>query len=259
MAKRRGSPLDDIVVLMPWAELGYQIYHAALAANPDYGYLINQGRVFPGLGGYTHSNPQTLLAGALRGTINFHDVPRFKRVVWLEHDHTFPADVFQRLATYTKPYVSGLYVLRDSAEPLPVIYKWSDNRQAAVMYNAEELEAMGIFDDDLDSPRRGLHKVDVVPMGCLSVAREVYDQWPPDRPFFSSGTSPNGTTIGHDVFACRVAQDAGWPIYIDTSLRVMHYGLIPLDDSFFKRWYQMVRLPQVLQEAQEKPKLEVVS
>ncbi len=139
-----------------------------------------------------------------------------------------------------------------------MIYKWSDNRQGAVMYNAEELEEMGIFDDALDSPRRGLHKVDVVPMGCLSVAREVYDQWPGDRPYFSSGTSPNGTTTGHDVFACRVAQDAGWPIHVDTSLRVKHYGLIELDDSYFKRWYQMVRLPQVLAE-NEKPKLEVVS
>lgn len=259
------SPLDDLIVLMPWGELGYQLYHAALIANPDYGYLINQGRVFPGLGGYTHSNPQTLLSGAMRANakgehepiINGHRVPPFKRVLWLEHDHTFPPDVFQRHATYTQPYVSGLYTFRDAGEPLPVIYKWSDDRNGAVMYNAEELEAMGIFEDDLDSPKRGLHKVDVVPMGCLSVAREVYEQWPTDRPYFSSGTSPNGTTTGHDVFACRIVQDAGWPIYVDTSLRVKHYGLIELDDSYFKRWYQMVRLPQVLKEG-EKPKLEVV-
>ncbi len=256
---RRGSPLDDIIVLMPWGELGYQLYHAALIANPDYGYLINQHRVFPGLGGYTHSNPQTLLAGALKGVINGQKVPPFKRIVWLEHDHTFPVDVFQRHATYEKPYVSALYTFRDSSEPLPVIYKWSDDRQSAVMYNAVEFEEMGIFDDDLDSPRRRLHKVDVVPMGCLSVAREVYDQWPSERPYFSSGTSPNGTTIGHDVFACRIAQDAGWPIYVDTSFRVKHYGLIELDDSYFKRWFNMVRLPQVLKEEQEKPQLEVVS
>jgi hypothetical protein len=255
---RQRSPLDDIIVLMPWGELGYQLYHAALVANPDYGYLINQGRVFVGLGGYTHSNPQGLLTAALKGKINGQKVPPFKRVVWLEHDHTFPVDVFQRHATYTKPYVSALYTFRDSTEPLPVIYKWSDSRQGAVMYNAVELEAMGILNDDPDASRRGLHKVDVVPMGCLSVAREVYESWPPDRPYFSSGTSPNGTTTGHDVFVCRVAQDAGWPIYVDTSFRVKHYGLIELDDSYFERWYQMVRLPQVLKE-NEKPKLEVVS
>src|SRR5438067_13766555 len=109
VAKRPGSPLDDLVVLMPWGELGYQLYHAALVANPDYGYLINQGRVFVGLGGYTHSNPQTLLSGALAGKINEQRVPPFKRVLWLEHDHTFPVDVFQRHARYTKPYVSALY------------------------------------------------------------------------------------------------------------------------------------------------------
>ena len=243
---------------MPWGELGYQAYHASLDSNPDFGYLVNQGRVFPGLGGYTHSNPQNLLLGAMKGVLNGRRVPLFKRVVWLEHDHTFPADVFQRHATYAKPYVSGLYVFRDAAEPLPVIYKWSDNREAAAMYNAEEMDAMGIFDDDLDSPRRGLHRVDVVPMGCLSVAREVYEQWPSGKPYFSSGISPSGTVIGHDVFACRTAQDAGWPIFVDTSLRVKHFACIELDDSYFKRWYQQVRLPQVLKEAQEKPQLELV-
>lgn len=259
VARRPGSPLDDLIVLMPWGELGYQMYHASLDSNPDFGYLVNQGRVFPGLGGYTHSNPQQLLAGAMKGKINDRKVPSFERALWLEHDHTFPLDVFQRHAAYRKPYVSGLYCLRDIGEPLPVIYKWSDDRQAAIPYNAEEMEAMGIFDDDLNSPRRGLHKVDVVPMGCLSVAREVYEQWPVERPYFSSGTTPAGVLVGHDVFACRVAQDAGWPIYVDTSLRVKHFGLIEIDDSFFKRWYQMVRLPQVLKEAQEKPKLEVLS
>jgi hypothetical protein len=244
---------------MPWGELGYQMYHASLDTNPDFGYLVNQGRVFPGLGGYTHSNPQNLLAGRKKGEINHRNVPSHERVIWLEHDHTFPADVFQRHARYELPYVSALYVFRDSAEPLPVIYKWSDDRSSALMYNAVELEAMGLFEDDLSHPKRGLHKVDVVPMGCLSVRADVYDEWPTDRPYFSSGTAPNGTTVGHDVFHCRIVQDMGYPIYIDTSFRVKHYGLIELDDSYFKRWFNIVRLPQVLKEAQEKPKLEVVS
>jgi hypothetical protein len=252
---------------MPWGELGYQLYHAALAANPDYGYLINQGRVYPGLGGYTHSNPTSLIKGALKGELNGRKVPPFTRALWLEHDHSFPPDVFQKHATYKEPIVSGLYVYRNSAEPIPVMYKWDEGRNSAVHYNAEEFEAMGIFDDDMDSPRRGLHKVDVAPMGCLSVRRDVYETWPEERPFFSSGTTPSGTTIGHDVFFCRVAQDAGWPIYVDTSMRVKHYGFIELDDSYFKSWYRMVRLPQVIKEAEERaaealeaegPKLELV-
>jgi hypothetical protein len=237
---------------MPWGELGYQLYHAALIANPDYGYLINQGRVFPGLGGYTHSNPQSLLTGAIKGKINDRKVPAFKRVLWLEHDHTFPLDVFQRHATYKEPWVSGLYVYRDVVQPVPVIYKWDEGRNSASFYNAEEMEAMGIFDDDLDSPRRGLHKVDVTPMGCLSVRRDVYDSWPSDRAFFSSGTTPNGTVVGHDVFSCRIVQDQGWPIYVDTSLRVKHYAFTELDDSYFKHWYKMVRLPQVVREAEQR-------
>lgn len=237
---------------MPWGEIGYQMYHARLAGNPDYGYLINQGRVFPGLGGYTHSNPTALIMGALKGELNGRKVPKHSRVLWLEHDHSFPNDVFQKHATYSEPMVSGLYVFRDAAEPVPVIYKWDEGRNSASFYNAEELDEFGIFDDDLDSPKRGLHKVDVVPMGCLSVRRDVYDSWPADRPFFSSGTTPTGTTIGHDVFFCRVAQDQGWPIYVDTSMRVKHYGFIELDDSYFKTWYKMVRLPQVVREAEQR-------
>jgi hypothetical protein len=256
---------------MPWGELGYQVYHAALAANPDYGYLVNQGRVFIGLGGYTHSNPQGLLSSAMKGVFNEgaldeRKVPYFERVLWLEHDHTFPFDVFQKHATYKEPYVSGLYCFRDVAHPVPVVYKWSDDRGSAVFYNADELKQMGVF-DGLESPRRGLHRVDVVPMGCLSVSREVYESWPVERPYFSSGTTPSGSLVGHDVFHCRVASDQGWPIHVDTSMRVKHYGLVEIDDTYFVAWYEKVRLPEVLAAAEKRatealdaqgPKLELV-
>jgi hypothetical protein len=235
---------------MPWGELGYQEYHAQLTKNPDYGYLINQHRIIAGIGGYAHSNPAALLRLALTA----QEIPPFKRILWLEHDHTFPFDVFQRHATYQKPVVSGLYVYRDASNPIPVLYKWDEGRNNAFYYNAVELEQMGIF-DEMGSPRRTLHKVDVVPMGCLSVAREVYEQWPDDRPFFTSYTQaigshkdPRVSTVGHDVYACRIMQDAGWPIYVDTSLRVKHYARIELDDTYFAKWYRTVRLPSAIKE-----------
>lgn len=241
---------------MPWGELGYQEYHAELIKNPDYGYLINQHRIIPRVGGYAHSNPADLLRLALRA----EDVPPYKRILWMEHDHTFPFDVFQRHARYTNPIVSALYVYRDAQNPIPVIYKWDEGRNNAFYYNAVELERMGIF-DEMDSPRRGLHKVDVVPMGCLSVSREVYEEWPADRPFFTSYTQavgarsdadwPHVSTVGHDVFAARIAQDMGYPLYVDTSLRVKHYARIELDDTYFAKWYRNVRQPAAIKELEE--------
>lgn len=254
--QRPPSPLDDLIVLCPWGELGYQEYHSNLVKNPDYGYLLNQHRVLPRIGGYAHSNPAELLKLALTAK----DVPPYKRILWIEHDHTFPWDVFQKHATYTKAVVSGLYVYRDAENPIPVIYKWDEGRNNAFYYNAVDLETMGIF-DELDSPRRGLHKVDVVPMGCLSVAREVYEQWPEDRPFFTSYTTsvgprsdpdwPRVSTVGHDVYACRIIQDAGWPIYVDTTMRIKHWTKIEIDDTYFAAWYRNVRQPAALAELEE--------
>lgn len=220
----------DLIVLIPGGELGYtefwmRLIHPASPLHKDFGQLAQRGRVLPIAGPYTHSNVYNLVQQAL-------EIPGWKRALVLEHDHEFPAEVFRRHAAYKEPIVAGLYVLRDITEPLPVIYRWDGARHNAEPYDAVELKRM--------LNERGLHEVDVVPLGCTSIRRDVLETWPEDKPIFSSYTNPRGKVISHDVWFCRLAQDNGWPIHVDTSLRIQHYAKVPVDDSYFLRWWDEI-------------------
>src|SRR5207245_2879169 len=144
--------------------------------------------------------------------------------------HEFPADVFRRHARYREPVVSGIYVLRDLNSPIPVMYNWDGARANALPPSPAEVKHM------LDNP--GLHPVDVVPMGCTSLRRDVLEEWPAEQPRFNSFTNPRGATMSDDVWFCRIAQDNGWSIHIDTSLQVSHLiNNIALGVPHFVRWY----------------------
>lgn len=221
------NPLDDLLIGIPVAELGYSVFWQKLCANRDFGYLISQGRVMTLAGAYVHGSHNSMAKEALGDK-----VPPWKRLLWLEHDHEFPPDVFQRHAAYKEAVVAGLYCLRDIAEPLPVFYNWDAGRANALHLNAAQVKQM--LDD------RRLYPVDVVPMGCTSIRRDVLEQWPTDQPMFNSFTNPRGATMSDDVWFCRIAQDNGWSIYVDTALRVKHITQVPIDDAFFVSWWNRV-------------------
>jgi hypothetical protein len=232
------NPLDDLLVAIPVSELSYTMFWQKLCANRDFGYLVSQGRLMTIAGAYVHGSHNAMTKEALGDK-----VPPWKRLLWLEYDHEFPEDVFRRHAAYKEPVVSGLYCLRNIAEPLPVFYNWDAARHNALHLDAARVAEM--------LEKRGLYEVDVVPMGCTSVRRDVLEQWPSDQPFYSSFTNPRGATMSDDVWFCRIAQDAGWSIYIDTSLRVKHITQVPIDDSYFISWWNQIGSKRAI-EAVEK-------
>lgn len=222
--KVRANPLDDLIVGIPCGELGYSMFWQKLSSNRDYGYLVMEGRVLTMSGAYVHGAHNKMAQEALSDR-----VPPWKRFMLIEHDHEFPMDVFRRHAAYTDPIVSALYVLRDINQPLPVIYQWDAGRHNTKPPNAAWMKKA------LDE--RGMYEVDVVPMGCVSIRRDVLETWPQDQPMFNSFTNPRGATMSDDVWFCRIAQDNGWPIHVDTSLPIKHICQVPIDDQFFVRWW----------------------
>jgi hypothetical protein len=220
------NPLDDLVVGIALGELGYSEFWAALMKNRDFGYLWYTGRVNAYTGGYVHGNHNRAVRDALRSQ-------NWKRLLLLEHDHEFPDDTFRRHALYTDPVVAGTYVLRDVEEPLPVFYNWDAERTNVVRPTSATMKGMLI-----DQP--GLYPMDIVPMGCTSIRRDVLTGWPEEYPYFSSYSNAAGSTISDDVWFCRIAQDNGWKMYVDTSLHVKHYAKVPLDVSYFIRWWNSV-------------------
>ena len=226
--------LDDLLVVIPFAELGYSRYHMMLSTNPDYGYMLMTGRILSQIGGYGHQNANDLFREALK-------IKGWKRLLSLEHDHEFPRDAFRRHAAYTQPIVGGMYFLRDVENPLPVFYMWDKDRRNATNPDAEAINEI------ITKP--GLYPMDCVPMGCTSIAREVLEEWPKDQPFFSSFTNPSGATISHDVFFCRVAQDHGHQPYIDSRLSVSHFCMVPIDKAYFVRWWNQVGAARAMRDA----------
>lgn len=243
------SDLNDLLLVMPLGELGYSRYWQMLLANRDFGYLSFTRRLLTQSGAYPHASINDLLKHAL----DREKVPqKWKRVLILEHDHQFPLDVFRKHAGYTHPIVAGTYVLRDIEQPLPVFYNWDAARANALQPNAAQVNHM-LF----EAP--GLHEVDVVPMGCTSIRRDVLENWPEGQPYFSSFTNAALSTISHDVFFCRVAQDHGWQPMIDTTLRVDHFTLIPIGVPYFVNWWNQAGAKQAIErEEAEKPALAVV-
>lgn len=217
----------NLLVCMALGELGYSRFHMMMSTVAGYGYLMWKGKVLYQMGAYIHATHNDLVKAAL-------EMPGWERLVFLEHDHEFPGDTLFKHSQYKEPIVAGLYVLRDENQPLPVVYKWDKGRANALHYNAAETKEM------LENP--GLHRVDVVPMGCTSIRRDVLEGWAKDErtkdyPMFNSFTNPRGSTMSDDVWFCRLADDAGWNIYLDTSLQCGHLKQISLTVPTFIGWY----------------------
>ena len=205
--------------------MGYAGFHSGLSLVEGYGWFMWKKRVLFHEGGYIHGAHNNLVKAAL-------EMPNWDRLVLLEHDHQYPPDTLWRHAHYTEAIVSATYVLRDYNSPLPVFYNWDTQRHNALHPDAAQVKHM------LDNP--GLHEVDVVPMGCTSIKREVFETWPSDQPMFNSFTNPRGATMSDDVWFCRIAQDNGWQPYVDTSLHVTHLALVPLSVKTFVSWWNQV-------------------
>jgi hypothetical protein len=240
------SGLNDLLVVIPCGELGYSRYWQMLLTHRDFGYMAFTRRVVSQSGSYPHDAANRLVKEALKDK-------RWSRLAILEHDHEFPVGFLRKMAAYKEAIVAGTYVLRDVENPLPVVYNWDAERANALQPTVGQTKHM------LDHP--GLHEADVVPMGCTSIRRDVLENWPEGRPYFSSYTNAALATISHDVFFCRVAQDHGWQPMIDTSLLVKHYALVPLDIPYFIRWYNQVGEKAIVEAAEKKngkPELSVV-
>lgn len=225
-----------LLVAVPLGELGYGAFHVHAAAVEGYGWFMWKKRLKLEIGGYIHGAHNNIIKWA-------REQKNWDRLVLLEHDHTFPADTLFRHAHYTEPIVTATYVLRDFQQPLPVFYNWDAERHNALHPNAAQVKEM------LDNP--GLHEVDVVPMGCTSIKREVFETWPSDQPMFNSFTNPRGNTMSDDVWFCRIAQDNGWQPYVDTSLQVTHLALVPLSIPTFISWWNQIGSKRASEEQEE--------
>lgn len=127
-------------------------------------------------------------------------------LLWLDADMRFPEDTFFRLLSHGEPIVACNYATRRH----PIIPTAEVRGEGHLMTLADDLS---------------LVEVSHCGMGVMLVDMAVYAQLP--APWFALGYSPKDDNYaGEDVFFCRKARDAGFPVLVDqaTSQLVRHAG-----------------------------------
>lgn len=144
---------------------------------------------------------------AVHGQRNFicrQRTPQDEWVFFLDDDMVFGSDVLMRLLAHNVPIVGGLYLTR--RPPYYSAAGWKDGDHAKFL-----------SDEDMHSGR--LLSVDWVGTGCLLIRKEVLDAL--EYPWFEAGRI-HPDEMSEDVWFCWKAKAKGFPVYVDTSVRVGH-------------------------------------
>lgn len=75
-----------------------------------------------------------------------------------------------------------------------------------------------------------LVEVDICGAGCVLYSMEVF--YKIDYPWFETKYSESGDKNGEDTVFCRKLRKAGYRIYVDTSIKISHLGVMEIDESF---------------------------
>jgi hypothetical protein len=145
-------------------------------------------------------------------------------LLFLDSDVIPPVDVFHRLRSRDADVVSGLYYVDTPEQPHPAMWRL----------------------DETDSPvavektREGVFNVDMVGLGCLLVNRRVLEDV--ERPWFRwtrgydehpwdlrhQGERPG---ISEDFDFCYKVKEAGYDVYMDTTVKCLHEKTCFLSDE----------------------------
>lgn len=148
--------------------------------------------------------------------------------LWLvDSDMDFPPDIVDRLVDAahpeTRPIVGGLYFGVSNNQPVPVLYGLTDEQPAQVVRYA-------------DYPRDALFRVLACGTGCLLIHRSVIaalaERHPEPWPWFAEsvyGAQP----IGEDITFCLRAGAAGFPVHVDTSIKLRHAKTFLVDEEMY--------------------------
>jgi hypothetical protein len=145
-------------------------------------------------------------------------------ILFMDSDVIPPADVFPRLRNRGVDIVSALYYMDHPKQIHPAMWKLDENGSPAIAgYDYE-----------------GLVNVDAVGFGCLLVNRDVIDDIEPPWFRWSKGYDDHPWDLQHqgekpgiseDFHFCHKAIEAGYDIYVDTTVKCMHEKRSYLSDD----------------------------
>jgi hypothetical protein len=138
-------------------------------------------------------------------------------VFFMDVDMNFPPWTLYKLMSHKLPIVTGLYHLKST--PYSPIMGWISSSGVAVNGRGRQWK-----EDYYPLPKDALVQIDWCGIGCLLVDMDVFNKiWYP--PFRDEWDMELGNRRkGHDVIFCEEARKAGYKIFADTSVDVMHIG-----------------------------------
>ena len=140
-------------------------------------------------------------------------------LLFLDSDMIFPPDVIPRLLAHELNIVGALTFKR--YPPFNPI-----------MMEGEELKLKYIWPYE-----EGLVRVDATGTGCLLINMDVFKKI--KKPYFKQ-RSVNGMPIGEDVGFCYKAGNAGFDIFVDTTIKTIHICMFGVDEQLCKLNHAMM-------------------
>lgn len=168
---------------------------------------------------YTHSAENLLVERFLKETDGTH-------LFLTELDMVLPVDTIPTLLALDKPIASGIYFLR-GGEGQACLYVPAPVHPALSKYPHTPV---GIFPQD--TPFRLGKKGGCPGLGCVLIAREVFEKIP--YPWFDlkEKNPQTGEGYGSDMYFYTKVREAGYEVWVDPRVRCGHmdYTTVTFDD-----------------------------
>lgn len=144
-----------------------------------------------------------------------NDVTKFLQ---LDTDQTYPRDVIHRLLTHDLPIVAAKVHRR---------YPPFD----PILYRGESVDKLINIPDEEWKGDRGIIEVSATGSGCILVDMNVYLDI--EYPWYEHNVKKDGMTVGEDVGFCFKAREAGYKVYVDTSIQIGHLALLEVNEGAY--------------------------
>lgn len=140
-------------------------------------------------------------------------------LIMMDTDQVYPQNVITKLLSHKVDAVGAL-----------VHKRWKPFN--AVVYHG----AVGRYrqEDDERVYSGELIEVDATGTGCILFDMTIFKSVP--FPWFHFDVNAWGEPVGEDICFCQKMKDAGFKIYIDTSVEVGHLNTFVIDKDFYKQY-----------------------
>lgn len=142
-------------------------------------------------------------------------------LLMMDTDQTYPPDTIVKLMNNCDKDVVGGMVCKRYPNFDPILMRGSIGKYRYV--SSEEI-------DDSD----GLIEVDATGTGCIMFKTDIFFKL--EKPWFEMTTTKEGKPVGEDICFCSKLRNAGYKIYVDTTLRVGHLSTVEITYDFYKFW-----------------------